>query len=348
MEEKEIEKEFEKLIAGMQKESGSLQALKAEEAPKVQQKKQENKSPQPQRRFEESSSSIVGFSVVGLLFLLGYSYVELLGWMYMTMGNVKISLILMIVFAVVLSVTSFMLPRIWSSNRAFISKRRNTYMILTGAVFIVAMLLSFIGVSHFAKIYNDKEEITRLYDGGVMEARGLYPEYNRYVDNRVNAYSHVLDNAIAVKTSRYATYNDCVGRFPGATDQQRKQNLIKSLKRTLQPTNDNLQENFNKWLNGTGEANLWNMSFVKNVSVLDYKITTCIQNLTDMSCNFYHPGEEKAPFVYPQYSSNSKLQELMSTTGFYVSWKSLLLLILTAFTLIMPTLRDGLRSRKDI
>ena len=295
---------------------------------------------------EVSTSSIIGFSVLGLLFLLCYSYIELIGWMYMTEGDTTKSLTLMVVCAVVLSVTSFMLPRIKASNRAFISKRRNFYMFITSFIFAVAMLVSFFGVSHFDTVYRNESEIVRLYNAGVAEARELYPNYQKYVEQRVNQYATVLDKAIASKT-KDASYNEYVGQFPGVSDKKRKENLIKSLKRTLQPTNDKLHENFNNWLNGVGDANLWNMSFIKNVYVMDSKINNCIEGLTDMSQRYFHPGENQVAFTYTKYSSTSKLQVLMTTVEFGISWKAILALLITAFTLIMPTLRESIRSRKD-
>ena len=295
---------------------------------------------------EVSTSSIIGFSVLGLLFLLCYSYIELIGWMYMTEGDTTKSLTLMVVCAVVLSVTSFMLPRIKASNIAFISKRRNFYMFITSFIFAVAMLVSFFGVSHFDTVYRNESEIVRLYNAGVAEARELYPNYQKYVEQRVNQYATVLDKAIASKT-KDASYNEYVGQFPGVSDKKRKENLIKSLKRTLQPTNDKLHENFNNWLNGVGDANLWNMSFIKNVYVMDSKINKCIEGLTEMSQRYYHPGENQVAFTYTKYSSTSKLQVLMTTVEFGISWKAILALLITAFTLIMPTLRESIRSRKD-
>ena len=115
----------------------------------------------------------------------------------------------------------------------------------------------------------------------------------------------------------------------------------------MQPTNDKLHENFNNWLNGVGAANLWNMSFIKNVYVMDSKIHNCIEGLTEMSQRYFHPGENQVPYSYTKYSSTSKLQELMSTVEYTVSWKSIVALLITAFTLIMPTLRESIRSRKD-
>jgi len=313
------------------------------------QKTAKKKETQPHRPGSaRETTSIVGFSVLGLICLLGYSYVEFLGWLYLTKGNSKTSLALMAVFAVILITTSFLMPRFWSSNSAFVSKRRNLLMTIAGIIFSVAMVLSFIGVSNFARVYNDREEIRSLYDKGVNEARGLYPDYDNYVRERLSRYEEILKHAIEEKSSNPKMYMEYVGNFPGESDTRRVSNLTKSLKRTLQPTNDKLQENFNEWLDGVGEANVWNMSFASNVSVLDHRVSSCVSALSAMSSRYFHPGEEKIVYDYKAYSSNDKLLLLISSREFYISWKSLLIFILTAFTLIMPTLRDGLRSRKDI
>ena len=313
------------------------------------QKANDDNTIQPQRHgMTKETTSIVGFSVLGLIFLLGYSYVEFLGWLYLTKGDSKTSLVLMAVFAVILITTSFLMPRFWSSNSAFVSKRRNLLMTITGIIFFVAMFLSFIGVSNFARVYNDREEIRLLYDKGVNEARGLYPDYDNYVKERLSRYEETLRLAIEEKSTNPQRCMEYVGNFPGESDTRRISNLTKSLKRTLQPTNDKLQENFNEWLDGVGEANVWNMSFASNVSILDRKVSSCVSALSAMSSRYFHPGEEKTAYDYKAYSSNDKLLLLISSREFYISWKSILIFILTAFTLIMPTLRDGLRSRKDL
>lgn len=311
--------------------------------------KTDNDTIHPQRHgMIEETTSIVGFSVIGLIFLLGYSYVEILGWMYLTKGNSMASLVLMAVFAVILITTSFLMPRFWSSNSAFVSKRRNLLMTITGIIFSVAMILSFIGVSNFARVYNYREEIGLLYDKGVSEARGLYPDYDNYVKERLSRYEETLNQAIKEKSSNSKKYMEYVGKFPGESDTRRVSTLTKSLKRTLQPTNDMLQENYNEWLDGVGEANVWNMSFASNVSILDHRVSSCVNALSAMSSRYFHPGEEKTVYEFKAYSSNDKLLSLISSREFYISWKSILIFILTAFTLIMPTLRDGIRSRKDI
>lgn len=299
-------------------------------------------------RKEQTTGQMVGFSVVGLLVLLGFSYLELVGWMYMTMGNALVSLALTGGLALVISATSFLLPRIWSSNAKFVSKRRSLLMTVDSVVFGLAMLVAFIGVNHFAKVYNDRDVIAELYDNGIAEARNLYPTYDAYVKARCDAYNQTLQEAVRIKAKNVQFYQEVVGKFPGANDATRINNLIASLRRTLQPTNDNLQSDFSAWLDHAGKANLWNISFASNVTVMDRKVTTCIAGLSELSGRFFHPGEEHKVFEYPQYASNDQLQALLSTTGFYYSWKSLLILLFTVFTLVMPVLRSDLRSRKDI
>lgn len=302
----------------------------------------------PKKTSGSGTTSLVGFSVLGLIFLLGYSYVELIGWMYFTMGDAKKSLYLMAIFALVLIITSFLLPRIWSSNTAFVSKRRKKLMCITSFIFAVAMLLSFIGVNNFARVYHEREEITNLYNKGINEARLLYPDYDEYVNKRVIDYENTLKHAVARKNTNPHEYMEYVGRFPGTNDSRRISNLTKSLSRTLKPTNDRLQQNFNEWLDGVDEANVWNLSFASNVTALDHKVSSCVKALSEVSARYFHPGEDNTPYEYKAYVSNTKLLTLLSSNEFYISWRSLLIFILTAFTLIMPTLRDGLRSRKDL
>jgi hypothetical protein len=300
------------------------------------------------KRREASTTSVVGFSVAGLLCLLVYSYIELLGWMYLTMGNVKFSILVTGILAILLAVTSFILPRIWSSNSAFVSKRRTLLMIVFSILFLIFAGISFIGESHFAKINKIKEQIEDKYTSGIAEARELYPTYQKYVDNRLKNYENILRQTISNKNVDFQSYQKFVGMFPGINDQVRINNLKKSLHRTLQPTNDQLQENFVAWLDNAGEANIWNISFVSNITLLDKKISTCIDNLNKLSGRFIHPGEKASAFEYPQYVSNADLQIMLSEPSFYLSWRLLAVFLVTIFTLIMPTLRDGLRSRKDL
>ena len=187
-----------------------------------------------------------------------------------------------------------------------------------------------------------KEDLQKVRDYNLNDVESTEELLNRSLKDIE------LRLAIEEKSTNPQRYMEYVGNFPGESDTRRISNLTKSLKRTLQPTNDKLQENFNEWLDGVGEANVWNMSFASNVSILDRKVSSCVSALSAMSSRYFHPGEEKTAYDYKAYSSNDKLLLLISSREFYISWKSILIFILTAFTLIMPTLRDGLRSRKDL
>lgn len=302
----------------------------------------------PKQRKEQTTKEIVGFSVLGLLFLLLFSYFELLGWMYMTKGEALKSLLLMGVPAIVISLSSFLLPRIWSSNSRFVCKRRSSLMWIDGSILGVALLFAFVGVNHFDRIFSQRQHIEELYSSGINEARKLYPTYDKYVEQRCSTYKNTLQRAVAGANADNATYQTLVGRFPGHSDDERIEILVSSLHRTLQPSNDNLQTTFNDWLDKAGEANIWNISFVSNVVLMDNNVTSCINELKKLSASFYHPGEEHQAFEYPQFESNDELQTILSNVGFYLSWRSLLALLLTTTALILPVTISGLRSTKDL
>lgn len=307
-----------------------------------------NTSEEKRKVTDQSTGQIVGFSILGLLFLLAFSYLELVGWMYMTMGNALVSMLLMGSLAVVIFLSAFLMPRIWSSDNKFVSKRRSLLMTIDIVVFTIAMLVAFIGVNHFARVYNDREEIEQLYNDGIEEARNLYPTYDHYVSDRCSSYHAILLDAMQQKNSKAQDYQMVLGRFPGGSDELRMRNLENSLRRTLQPTNDNLQSDFNEWLDQAGNANLWNISFSSNVMAMDRKISTCINALKDLSGQFFHPGESTQAFDYPQFASNAKLQSLLSKRELYISWKPIVIMLITALALVLPVFSIGLRSRKDI
>lgn len=299
-------------------------------------------------RKEQSKASVVGFSVIGLLFLLAYSYFEFLGWMFMSKGNALLSLGLMCLVAFILVLTSFALPRIKNSNDAKMAKRRTFRTVLVMVVFFGTALFSFVGVLHFFKVQKNEDLITQMYNSAIEEARAVYPSYEKYVASRVDSYSVMLDNAIANKKIAQEQYASVLGKFPGTDDAIRKENLVNSLNRTLKPTNNQAQIQFEEWLSQAGEVNVWNVSFVNNVKVLDSKIGGFIKLLKMTSERYFHPGEEKTPFSYPAYQSSEKIQEFFQFDGIYLTKRACGIFLLTVFTLFMPWLREDIRSRKDV
>lgn len=282
-------------------------------------------------RETESFLKVASFSIVGLLFLLGFSYLEFLGWMYMSNGNVLLSNILTIVIALVLFITSFLLPRIKASNLNSVVKRRTTYLVTTLIFFAAAIIAGFIAEMHFFKVQKSETILQESYNNALNQATGIYPAYQEYATTRIDSYKKMLETTSKQKNS--SSYQEVLGKFPGANDNQRIQNLVHSLERSLTPTNQDLQQQFNEWLSKAGSVNVWNISFVGNVNMLDEKIQTYINSLTDLSAKFYHPGEEHIAFSYPNYQSLTEARETFKFEGFYYSNRSIVVIIVLILAL---------------
>lgn len=289
----------------------------------------------------------LGFSVAGLLCLLVYSYIEFLGLMYMTEGDSVISIVIPGVIALFLVVLSFALPYIKSSNSAFLSKRRSKLTIVALVSFFIFGLASWLGVMQFFKIKSYEQEIHDLYIESVENAHLIYPKYEEYAERRITNYQQLLEKVIAQKVADKDQYDELVGRFAGENDQVRFKLLVKSLRRSLLPSDDTFQNTFNVWLGTVGVANLWNVSFVHNVQVLDSRIRDYIMELNNLSARFFHPGEAHIAFEYPAYKSNEQIQNYFKFDGIVYTHYAFGAWLLTMFALLMPWLRD-IRSKKDL
>ena len=293
----------------------------------------------------ESFLKVASFSIIGLLFLLGFSYLEFLGWMYMSNGNVSLSNMLTLIIAIVLFVTSFLLPRIKASNQNAVVKRRSTYLGITLFFFIVAIVAGYIAEMHFFKVQKSEEILQESYTNALQQATGIYPAYQEYVNTRIATYKSRLEEISKKKGS--SDYNDMIGKFPGSNDAQKINILVKSLERSLTPTNQELQQQFNKWLSKAGKVNVWNISFVGNVNMLDEKIQNYINSLTELSKTFYHPGEDHIEFSYPNYQSLSEAKETFKYEGFYYSNRSIVVIHVLILALCGQWLTIE-RSHKDV
>ncbi|MCR5360386.1 MAG: hypothetical protein K6E73_00050 [Bacteroidales bacterium] len=293
----------------------------------------------------ESFLKVASFSIIGLLFLLAFSYLEFLGWMYMSNGDVFISNILTIAVALILFVSSFLLPRIKASNQNAVVKHRTLYLSVTLFFFLSAILVGFFAETHFFKVQKSEEVLHESYTNAINQAKGIYPAYQQYVATRVDAYQKTLETATRNKKS--VTYKEILGKFPGSDDSQRIKNLVHSLRRSLTPTNQELQQQFNDWLSKAGEVNVWNISFVGNVNMLDKEIQNYINSLRDLSSTHFHPGEPEEAFSYPNYQSLAEARNTFNYEGFYYSNRALFVIIVLIFALCGQWLAIE-KSHKDV
>lgn len=293
----------------------------------------------------ENFIKVASFSIIGLLFIIAFSYLEFLGWMYMSNGNVILSNVMTLAIAIVLFVTSFLLPRIKASNQNGVVKRRRFYQSVTLLFFVLAVCLGYVAEMHFFKVQKNEKQLQESYTVALNQAKGIYPAYQDYTNNRLDAYKQTLQNV--AKNKKTTQYQELLGQFPGTNDSQKIAYLVSSLKRTLTPTNQKLQEHFNIWLSKAGDVNVWNVSFIGNVNMLDETIQNYINSLSKLSSQYFHPGEQIVSFSYPEFHSLGNMRETFKFTGFYYSNRSLLTILILILALCGQWLTIE-RSHKDI
>lgn len=103
-------------------------------------------------------------------------------------------------------------------------------------LFGVVAGISTIPFSHYFTVLSRQEQIKASMSKDLDKADELYPEYTKYVKNRLNMYENKLKSVAAAKLVSPNTYNS-YGFVAGTPDETQIENKIFTLKSKLIPTN---------------------------------------------------------------------------------------------------------------
>lgn len=270
------------------------------------------------------------FSIVALL---GFAYFAFMGLVYWKNGDLVMPAILTAAGIVLVLVCLFVMCK-GKSSRWTIGKIGE---VLFGIIILGTLLAAALPFTNFFKVVEQQDKIKTEIKAMFSSAESLDSAYNAYCTDRLEAYERTLKVACKGKTVRPKDYLTLVANAGGNDDEQKVDNLVKSLKRQLTPESmDSVHQKRAEWLESTGDMSVWNLKFPNNVNVIANQVKDYSENYAKLSQKI-RKGEHAEPFSYPAFSSNlQQLQSNYTTLHFPPTVLSLVVALIAFLIILLP------------
>lgn len=254
-------------------------------------------------------SSFTFASVLSLMVLLVFSYIAYLGMVYWQQGNMALPIILSVSLIIIVCLCVFFMCKGKATRWRRIG---GAGQIIFGLIVLVTFLAASLPFTNFLRVAADADHINQMVSATCDKAIGIDQDYEAYVDQRVENYRSNLMLIAQGKSNRPAAYEKCMGKAPGTTDEQKAENLTKSLRARLLPDSTAaIVSKRHEWLERAKSESVMNPLTPSNIN----KVSQCVDNWTDnykdISQESYM-GEEDVPEFHVTDFDNS-LRQLTST-----------------------------------
>lgn len=276
--------------------------------------------------------------IIAFVALIAVSYISFMGITYLTAGNFVAALAGMAIIDILLMLFFIGAQQMKASgehiNRKIIFER--IFIFGSPIVFIAAMM----PMSHFWTVKSNETQIVNTFQGAISSAKQLFPDYEKYSQNRIDAYGKSLDQIISSgNPSLFAK----AGFVEGKTAVQ-KQNMLETLRLQL------LSENYTaiktpatEWLdNATQSASIWNVFLLGNTREIKEALEQWEGKLKGFSEK--QMSNEALLSEVPQFSSNgvsaalSQLDQMSTnfTRWHFPAWSGIIFGIVIYLMLLFP------------
>lgn len=199
--------------------------------------------------------------IIAFVALIAISYVIFMGFSYLNGGDFRDSLINTLGIDVVLLITFIGAQMLKGVDRKFRRwiKIERILIILCPIAFICAM----VPYNHFWNVFSNRETVEKNFGDAIKSSKQLFDDYDTYANNRIMAYDHALDSAIANKT--FSKYNHSECNF--STPDIQKNAFVETLRLQLLSNNtDTLRDAAVKWIDEASVgASVWNAFLLGNI-----------------------------------------------------------------------------------
>lgn len=282
------------------------------------------------------------FSLVfSIMVLLVFGYLTFMGLVYRMGGNILYPAIITVVgvMLVLLFIIAMCLARATRWQKIGLIGQ-----LIFGTLVFAILILSSIPFTNFVRVEHDKESIYEKVRNTCDAALALDESYKGYVDNRINSYRKNLNTICLAKKIQPAEYNNCIGNAYGNTDQDKIDNLSKSLRMKLLPESmDSIIIQRHNWLKSARNASIWNPLTPSNINKIDDIVNGWIDNYIRLATTTYQ-GEYTKNFEYKDFSSN--LQDL--TSSYKTFQKPRLTPVCLSFLCFLVMLLPYIMTRKSL
>lgn len=199
--------------------------------------------------------------IIAFVALIAISYVIFMGFSYLNGGDFRDSLIRTLVIDVVLLITFIGAQMLKGTDRKF-RKRIKVERILI-ILCPIAFILAMVPYNHFWNVFSNRENVEKNFGEAIKSSKQLFDDYETYANNRIMAYDHALDSAIANKTFSKYNYDEC--NF--ASSDIQKKGFVETLRlQLLSKNSDTLRYEAVKWIDDASDgASVWNAFLLGNV-----------------------------------------------------------------------------------
>lgn len=262
--------------------------------------------------------------IVSFLALIFMSYVSFMGAFYMTNGDMLFSIIAIAVIDVVLLAVFSWAQLLKATARKFdkrIKVERFVVLVLCPIVVIASMLPQ----NYFWLVYGQRDLVVTSFNTSIVESKGMFDDYERYADERIDRYTSLLDRI---------KHNDTVA----------KENYVNTLRLQLLSVNyDSLRSKAVRWIDNAGrDGTVWNAFLVGNSRQITQSIEEWHGTLVEFSTPVLsNEGKDVVPFDADGASLNAATAGLQTIVEVYagqsgVSWLTFPVCILLFACLLLP------------
>ncbi len=248
-------------------------------------------------------------TVFSLMVLFVFAYIAYLGMVYWQQGNQILPIALSLLLIVLVALCVFVMCK----SKA--TRWRNVGRVgqwTFGFLVLVAFVAGSVPFTNFLRVLSDSDHIKTMVNTTCDKAIGIDADYEAYVDKRIADYRSSLSRIASGKANRPSVYQLCMGTAPGATDEQRINNLAKSLRSRLLPDSAaNVIKERHQWLERAKNENVMNPLTPANVNKVSSCVDNWVVNYRELSKVSYQ-GEENVPEFQVSEFDNS-LRQLIQT-----------------------------------
>jgi hypothetical protein len=263
------------------------------------------------------------FSLADLLTVLGtlvFGFFCFLSINYMTLGNTMGSLVFASVIALILGGLAFVIKLLKMTSRNFKSYIIWEWVLLL--LFSTGAFFALFPFSHYFNVYAVRSGIQKDVTLNITQAENLFPEYEKYANNRLYNYKSNLQSIVAAKAANKDEYKNY--GFEEGRDKKQIDSKVFTLNAKLYPSNYNdIKKVVSTWLvNSKAKIINWSPTgIVQVINTVNPELTKWKEQLIEFSKFRALAGENDVDdFVY-QLTFNdvkNKITQQKSPTVFSV------------------------------
>lgn len=246
--------------------------------------------------------------VFSMVVLLIFSYITFLGLAYWTGGSLVTPIVLTLALIILVAACVYIMSMSKSTRWTDIGLAGQ---ICFGIVVLAVLLCSSVPFTNFMRVANEKDKLSAMMVTTVNSAAGLDSAYNAYAEQRLTTYRNNLMAIAAAKNTNPGQYNQAFGKTSGATEIDKINNLVASLRSSILPENSqSIVDERHSWVDKAKHLNVWNPMTPANINTVNDQMQKWIENYDQLSAIAYF-GETPDKFTYSNF--NTQLDTLTSS-----------------------------------